>query len=122
MCDQAFWIVEIIRLTANHITIQYYGDKFLDVYSPLFINRARYTETFLRTELTVLHWNIKLTGKYKAGGGKISKQDLRVLSRDVRVAWELPEHSSEHVSKNKKKRSAEKVKEAGVSKKRKGRR
>lgn len=21
MCDQAFWIVEIIRLTANHITI-----------------------------------------------------------------------------------------------------
>ena len=40
-----------------------------------------------RGSITILHWNIKLTGSYKGGAGKISAADQRVLGMDTRVLW-----------------------------------
>ena len=54
-----------------------------------------------------LHWNIAMTAKGRQCAGKLSKPDLRVLSLDRRVAWQLPEHSAANiVAKTKTKRKA----------------
>ena len=90
MGGQPFWLAKITKLTAHHITLWYYGDKFLKQYSLLLNkNKTRHEFTWPRGEITILHWNIKLTGKSK-NGGHLSAGDQRVLSLDVRVKWQLP--------------------------------
>jgi hypothetical protein len=93
MADQPFWLVKVLRITARHITLQYFGDKFLKTYQPLLNKGGRdSTDTFEIGTLTFYHWFTALVSKTKGGGGKISKGDQKVLSYDVRIAWTLPEH------------------------------
>ena len=74
------------------------------VYAPLSrSDQSLEIDTFPHDTITILHWDIKLTGKYKHGGGKLSKGDQRVLSRDVRVKWVLPEHHANEVQPKRKK-------------------
>ena len=66
--------------------------------------RKPYIERFERAKLTLFHWGIKLTGKFKHSGGRISVADQEVLSRDVRVAWCLAKHASGNVASKPKRR------------------
>ena len=98
MGGQPFWLAKVLRITAKHITLHYYGDTFLGVYKLL--DDEEILE-YKRRDITILHWNIKFVGKYKHCGGRLSKGDQRVLSLDVRVPWSLPEHSSTVLGKRK---------------------
>ena len=93
MADKPFCLVKVLRITARHINLQYFGGKFLKTYQSLLNKGGRdSTDTFEIGALTFYHWFTALVSKTKGGGGKISKGDQKVLSYDVRIAWTLPEH------------------------------
>jgi hypothetical protein len=91
MGGQPFWLAKVVRLTQHHITLWYYGDKFLEVYAPLFNqDKTKHCFTWRHDEITMLHWNISLVSQASGGRGRLSAADQRVLSMDVRVPWQLP--------------------------------
>ena len=90
--DHPFWLVRVHRLTKRHVWLWYYGPKFLGSYKPLLrADGSDYVEKFEIDNLTFFHWNIQLVSKSRLGG-KISKNDLVVLSRDVNLPWALDKH------------------------------
>ena len=93
MGGQPFWLAKITKLTAHHITLWYYGDKFLKQYSLLLKKKTRHEFTWPRGEITILHWNIKFVKTDKKGPsgterGYLSAPDQKVLGFDVRVNWQ----------------------------------
>ena len=82
-----------------HITLCYYGDKFLGLYTLLRNpDRTKHIFQWLRDNITILHWNIKLTSLDRYGRGHLSAGDQKVLSLDDRVPvpWQLPTERKEH--------------------------
>ena len=82
-----------------HITLCYYGDKFLGLYTLLRNpDRTKHIFQWLRDNITILHWNIKLTSLDRYGRGHLSAGDQKVLSLDdrVHVPWQLPTERKEH--------------------------
>ena len=93
MFGQPFWLAKVTRLSQRHITLWYLGDKFLGLYTPL-LNKddnSKHMFKYPRDAITILHWNIRLTGVHKGGRGYLSAGDQKVLSLDLRVKWQLPE-------------------------------
>ena len=75
MGGQRFWLVKVTHLSQRHITLWYYGDKFLAHYSLLMNkdNNKRHEFKHRRDAITILHWNIRLTstGQGKSGGASV---------------------------------------------------
>ena len=89
MGRQPFWLARVMRLTKHRISLWYFGDQFLGLYTPLMNqDKSRHIYTWRHEENTILHWNIKLTGMDSKGRGRLSAGDQKVLSLDVRVAWQ----------------------------------
>ena len=89
MSGHPFLIAKVTRVTKKYFWLHYYGDQFLGVYRALTDNEGDdWICKYERGSITILHWNIKLTGSYKGGGGKLSAGDQRVLGFDTRVLWE----------------------------------
>jgi hypothetical protein len=97
MADHPFWVVRVRRITKKKHTIQYLGDKFLGNYYALRgVNKTQdHTDVFAAGSITFLHWDIKMIGAGKTHFGKISHEDLKVLSSDRRVAWQLESDTAE---------------------------
>ena len=70
MGGQPFWLAKVTRVSRHHITLWYYGDKFRAHYS-LLMNKGdnkRHEFKHRWDAITILHWNIRLTGQSKSGG------------------------------------------------------
>ena len=106
MENHPFWIVRVIRLTRTTHTLQYYGDQFLKPYYPLSPPgrpKADYVESFPAGSITFLHWDIQMVKAKRGCLGVPSAGDLRVLSLDQRICWQLPEHEAKTVAAKKRK-------------------
>ena len=99
MGDHPFWVVRITKMTNKKHWIQYFGDTFLGTYQPL-----HYIESFPAASITYLHWGFTLAGSSKHGG-TLKQADLKVLSLNVDLPWQLP--SAERAVREKKLRTVE---------------
>jgi hypothetical protein len=104
MGDQAFWIVRVLRITKHHHDLQWLGDKFLGPYYRLSRPNERrdWVDRVPAGAVTFLHWGIQMVGPKKTHYGKPSAGDLKVLSLDARVLWQLDEHKAENIAKKSK--------------------
>ena len=102
MAGQPFWIARVKRVSKRHVTLHYYGPKFLGLYVALCEDEVL---TYRRDAITFLHWNIKLVGHRRDGGGRLSAGDQSVLSLDDRVPWRLDKHSATIMGRSKKRKA-----------------
>lgn len=116
IAGQPFWLAKVTRLSQMHITLWYYGDKFLGLYTPLRNpDRTKHIFQWLRDDITILHCNIKLTSLDRYGRGHLSAGDQKVLSLDDRVPWQLPTERKRHSSQRSTRVSATPAKRAAAA-------
>ena len=64
MADKPFCLVKVLRITARHINLQYFGGKFLKTYQSLLNKGGRdSTDIFEIGAITFYHWFTALVSK-----------------------------------------------------------
>ncbi len=60
------FLVKIQRITARHVTVEYFGDQSLQTYRPLVTSDGKESiDVFKHDELTFYHWFATLVNKVK---------------------------------------------------------